>query len=122
MTVSFSIGIKGIVYGFFKGRRGQRDPLSPLLFRLCLEVFSRAMKGISVQSAFHHHPMCVDNGIIHLAYVDDLLIFARDDESTKGLITDCVEPFGSTSGMQPNLKKSNLYLAGVDERTKIRLL
>lgn len=82
------------------------------------------MKGISMQLAFHYLPMCVDISVTHLTYTNDLCIFARADESAIDLIADCVKAFGSSSNskLRSNLKKFNLYIAGVEERMKTRLL
>lgn len=91
--ISFSVGINGIIYGSFKGRRGLRqgDHLSLLLFGLYLEVFSRSMKDVSMRPDFHFNPIFMDNGITHLTYVDDLLVFARVNESAIALIVECQE-------------------------------
>ncbi|XP_074562910.1 secreted RxLR effector protein 78-like [Curcuma longa] len=77
-TASYSISLNGGIYGFFSGKCGlrQSDLLSPLLFRLCIEVLSRRMQVISSLPLFHHHPMCKEVGITHFAYADDLMLFA----------------------------------------------
>lgn len=66
--------------------------------------------------------MCVGTDITHLMYVNYLLLFARADESTITLIKDCIEEFGSIAGLQPNLKKSSLYLVGVNDHLRGKLL
>lgn len=48
--------------------------------------------------------MCARVGITHLAYVDDLILFARMDESTITLIANCITEFESIMRLQPNLK------------------
>lgn len=63
--------------------------------------------------------MCVDTGITHLAYTDDLFLFPRADESTVELLVDYIAKFGTTARLHyPNLKKSNIYLVGVNDQTK----
>lgn len=62
--------------------------------------------------------MCEVVGITHLAYVDDLLLFARGDESTITLMVDYLKDFGDVVGLRPNLNKSNIYFARVDDRTQ----
>lgn len=122
-TVSFSVCINGGTYIFFKGRRSlrQRDPLSSLLFGLCLKVFSRSLKTVLRRPGFHYHSICADTDITHLVYANDLLLFTRADESTITLIAECLKGFGDVAGLRPNLNKSNIF-AKVDERTRCRLL
>ncbi|XP_074574050.1 uncharacterized protein LOC141830508 [Curcuma longa] len=106
----------------FKGVEVSDKPLSPLLFGLCLEVFSRSLKVVSKRPGFHFHPMCADTEITHLAYADDLLLFARGDESTIAMIADCLQDFGDMAGLRANPLKSSIYFAGVDPRTRDTLL
>lgn len=112
------------MYGFFKGKRGLRqgDPLSPFLFGLSLEVFSRKPKMAIMSREFHYHPMCAGTSITHLAYADDLLLFAQADESTINLIAGCLRDFGMMVGLHPNLRKSHLIAAKVLECVVDRLL
>lgn len=77
---------------------------------------------MSRQLGFHFDPMCATAGITHLAYTDDLLLFAREDESTITLMADCQKGFGDVARLRPNLNKSNIYFAGVDDRTRNKLL
>lgn len=49
-------------------------------------------------------------------------MFAKGDETTITLLADWREEFRKVAGLRPNLRKSNIYLAGVNERTKGRLL
>jgi hypothetical protein len=80
-TVCFSININGSPSGFFRSSRGLRqgDPLSPLLFVMVIEVFSRMtyaavdsgrLSGFSVGSSSQ-----VAMKVSHLLFADDTLIF-----------------------------------------------
>lgn len=64
--------------------------------------------------------MCAKARITHLAYADDLLPFVRVDEST--MIAGCLADFGQQASLLHNLRKSNLYMAGVSDRAATRLL
>lgn len=69
-TVTYSVSINGSMYGFSEGKKGlrQEDPLSPFLFGLCLEIFSRKLKIAAMSPTFYYHLMCIDTCITHLAY------------------------------------------------------
>lgn len=115
-TTSFSISINGGIHGFFKGKRGLRqgDPLSPYLFILCMEYLSRLIKRQTEGSEFNFHPQCGKLKITHLAFADDLMLLARGDEISIGILMDCLKEFGKCSGMQLNVRKSNIFMAGMD--------
>ncbi|KAL3646608.1 hypothetical protein CASFOL_009575 [Castilleja foliolosa] len=112
-TPSYSIA--GGLNGMFKGEKGLRqgDPLSPFLFVICLEYFSRILKKATTNTDFHFHPRCGQNGISHLAFADDLMLFARGDSYSVKILMDSLHKFGSTSGLHSNVMKSNLYTAGI---------
>ena len=89
-----SLVINGNMCGFFKGKRGLRqgDPMSLFLFMLCLEYLSRSLNLASIDSDFNFHPKCNKLKISHLAFADDLILFARGDEHSIRIIMDCVIP------------------------------
>lgn len=66
--------------------------------------------------------MYVAIGITHLVYVDDLLLFARGDESTIKMIIGSFRDFGDVERLRLNLHKPNIYFASVDDRTRTSLL
>lgn len=114
-STSFSVSINGNTHGFFKGRRGLRqgDPLSPYLFILCLDYLSRMLKTASANPDFNFHPKCGSLKISHLAFADDLMLLARGDSGSIGILMDCLKGFGNCSGLNMNLQKSNIFLAGL---------
>jgi hypothetical protein len=80
-SVRFSVLVNGTPYGFFSSSRGirQGDPLSPLLFVIVMEAFSKLF-SISVQRGFlsGFSVGSNSNGVInisHLLFADDTLVF-----------------------------------------------
>ena len=80
-STSFSVAVNGSIYGHFKGQWGLRqgDPLSPYLFVLCLEYFSRDMSSLKEDANFKFHPNCASIQLSHLAFADDIMLLSRGD-------------------------------------------
>ncbi|GKD70898.1 RNA-directed DNA polymerase, eukaryota, reverse transcriptase zinc-binding domain protein [Tanacetum coccineum] len=81
-SVAFSISINGERHGYFKSGRGlrQRDPMSPYLFTLVMEVFSLMMaKKVDQCGEFKFHKGCKELKITHLSFADDLLVLNHGD-------------------------------------------
>ncbi|KAL2248361.1 UNVERIFIED_CONTAM: Retrovirus-related Pol polyprotein from type-2 retrotransposable element R2DM [Sesamum indicum] len=78
---SFSVALNGSLHGFFSGKKGLRqgDPMSPALFLLSMEYFSRLVKRKTSTSDFNFHPKCEKLKITHLLFADDLMLFSRGD-------------------------------------------
>ncbi|XP_075508006.1 uncharacterized protein LOC142544859 isoform X2 [Primulina tabacum] len=123
-TTSYSIALNGTYHGHFKGERELRqgDPLSPFLFNICIEVLSRSIKQMSRSPTYGFHPKCRDLRITHLAYADDLLLLSRGDIGSIEMVMNCLNKFGDMAGLRVNLLKSNIYMAGMDDRTRHEIL
>jgi hypothetical protein len=68
--------------GFFKPGKGLRqgDPLSPLLFNLVADVFTKMLvKAANQNLVLGLIPQVVEGGIISLQYADDTLLFLEND-------------------------------------------
>ncbi|XP_074266570.1 uncharacterized protein LOC141589846 [Silene latifolia] len=116
-TPSYSIALNGEVFGFFKGQRGLRQggPLSPLIFTICLEYFSRILQIVQKHAKFRFHPLCKRIGISHLCFADDLILFCKGDRASIELMVNAFNFFSKASGLQLNRGKCNFYYNGVDE-------
>lgn len=114
-TPTFSIALNGSLTGFFAGKRGLRqgDPMSPSLFILCMEYFSRLLNSRTENTDFNYHPKCADLRITHLAFADDLMLFARGDLPSIHILVNCLDTFKATSGLGINASKSNIFTAGL---------
>jgi hypothetical protein len=110
-TPSFSILLNRSPFGFISLGRGLRqgDPLSPFLFILGAEVFSRlifkeecscSLQGLQITrncSAIHH-----------LLFADDLLIFGKATVSVAASIKSCLDMYYKWSGQSINASKSSI--------------
>jgi hypothetical protein len=117
-SVRFSVLINGSPSGFFGSSRGVRqgDPLSPFLFVLVMEAFSRMITsiysrglilGFSVGSRGHNRVE-----VSHLLFADDTLVFCGADDSQIRYMGALLVCFEAVSGLKVNLSKSALILVG----------
>ncbi|XP_074315276.1 uncharacterized protein LOC141651462 [Silene latifolia] len=109
-TSSFTLNLNGAQFGYFKGRRGLRqgDPISPLLFCLCMEYLSRIMEFVTRKWYFRYHPLCKSLKLTHLLFADDLLMFSKGDVQSIMLILRVLATFSAASGLTVNASKSEI--------------
>ncbi|XP_074315726.1 uncharacterized protein LOC141651935 [Silene latifolia] len=114
---SYSLSLNGNSFGFFKGCRGLRqgDPLSPLLFTICMEYLSRILKVVGHQQDFRFHPMCGPLQLNHLLFADDLLLFSKGDEVSIMWLLRAFSTFSIASGLALNKDKSDIYFNGMPQ-------
>ncbi|KAL0368203.1 UNVERIFIED_CONTAM: Retrovirus-related Pol polyprotein from transposon TNT 1-94 [Sesamum calycinum] len=104
----FSILINGSLNSLFKSTWGLRkgDPLSPSLFILASEYFSRRLNHLmETNKALAVHG---SEGVSHLAYPDDVLIFTNSVDSSLNTIMEFLMEFQAISGQHISLPKSSL--------------
>lgn len=96
----FSVKINGILEGFFQGKSGLRqgDPMSPNLFVLAMEVFTRMMNKMAVSSQFKFYPKAKKINLNHIIFADDVLIFCHGDLTSMTSIIETVQQFSLISG------------------------
>jgi hypothetical protein len=110
-STSFSILLNGSPFGLFSPGRGLRqgDPLSPFLFILGAEVFSRLMfkeEGFGRLKGLRIARNC--SPIHHLLFADDLLIFGEASVSVAASIKSCLDKYCRWSGQAINTSKSSI--------------
>jgi hypothetical protein len=117
-SASFSVLVNGSPAGFFNSSRGirQGDPLSPFLFVIVMEAFSRMVKASIDHSLFSGFSVGTSGReqvhISHLLFADDTLVFcgaSRDQVQAIGNLLTCFE---LVSGLKVNLAKSILLPVG----------
>ncbi|XP_074300765.1 uncharacterized protein LOC141632082 [Silene latifolia] len=123
-TASFSLSLNGDMFGYFQGKRGRRqgDPLSPLLFTLCMEYLTRTLKYAANKFDFKYHPLCKELKLANLMFADDVLLFSRGDAHSMMLLLKSFSTFSNASGLKVSATKSNAYFQGVPEHIKQDIL
>ncbi|VFQ77357.1 unnamed protein product [Cuscuta campestris] len=113
-STSSSLMINGNCHGFFNSKRGLRqgDLMAPTLFLFCIEYLSRVLNTKAREGVFNYHKDCVELGITHLAFADDLMLFSRGDFQSVQILIDALSHFSSVSGLNLNPTKSNIFIAG----------
>ncbi|KAL9668229.1 hypothetical protein QQ045_002606 [Rhodiola kirilowii] len=107
----YSVKWDGRLYGFFRSARGVRqgDPLSPSLFVVAMEWFSRVLKAGDRFGIFKAYTTKRPSiRINHLLFADDLLIFTNGAKNSVRKLLDVIDNFCTFSGQQLNSSKSIL--------------
>jgi hypothetical protein len=117
--VRFSVLVNGSPSGFFTSSRGLRhgDPLSPLLFVIVMEAFSKLF-SITVQMGFlsGFSVGSSSNGVInisHLFFADDTLVFCGASHDHLLYLRMLLLSFEAVSGLKINLDKTILVPVGL---------
>jgi hypothetical protein len=102
---------------FFRvlGAFRQGDPLSPMLFVIVMEAFSRLIDkaiGAGMLSGFLWVGWIMILWISHLLFADDTLIFCEADPDHLFHLRSILIWFEATSGLRINLGKSELVQVG----------
>ena len=123
-TPSFSIAVNGELAGFFSSKRGLRqgDPLSPLLFIIAMEAFSRSLSVAAQGQGFEFHPKCEEVNLTHVFFADDIFLFSGGTSSSVQVIMDELNKFENFSRLQVNKQKSAIFLVGVNGDVKNDIL
>ncbi|XP_074265867.1 uncharacterized protein LOC141588319 [Silene latifolia] len=98
---TYSLSLNGAQFGYFEGKRGLRqgDPISPLIFCVCMEYLSRVLDYATNRWYFRYHPLCKSLKLTHLLFADDLLMFCKGDQTSLKL--DIIQVSGFQEGSLP---------------------
>ena len=120
-TIQFSILVNGSPADFFGSSRGlrQRDPLSPMLFLVKMEVFKRMLKkveGVGFISGFKADGRRGDGICVsHLLFVDNTILFCDANVEPILHIKMLLLCFQAMTSLKVNVLKSEMVpIAEVD--------
>ena len=118
-TTSFSILVNGSPVGFFRNLRALRqgDPLSPYLFVIGMEAFSRLLKravqGNCLSGSRIAEMGGVEMSIFHFLYADDTLLFCEANKDQLKFMSWILMWFEVLSSMRIKLNKSEILPIGL---------
>ncbi|XP_038972547.1 uncharacterized protein LOC120104815 [Phoenix dactylifera] len=118
---SFSILVNGSPSHFFDASVGLRQgcPLSPLLFIICADALSRALRvAVDTQTLEAYRPVQGAVPISHLLFADDCLLLARATRQNAHVIRRTLYAYCSASGQRVNLNKSSIFFS---PKTKVQI-
>jgi hypothetical protein len=118
---SFVVLINGEATNFFRSGRGlwQGCPLSPLLFILIMEGLNLLLKKRQAEGAITGLKIASYTIILHLLFVDDILILSKASLSEWRVIDKLLILFCKASGLAVNPIKSTTHYSGLSEQELI---
>ena len=124
-TTTFSVLINGTPKGFFNSSRGLRqgDPLSPYLFVIGMETFSRlihrAVRGGFLSGCRIKGRRGDEALVSHLLFADDTLVFCDTSQDQMAYLSWLLMWFEAISGLRINLDKSEILPVGRVENLEL---
>ena len=93
-------------------RRGlrQSDPISPLLFVIGVEYFSRILMVIGLNKQFKFYPKCWNMQPNHLSFANDLMLFCWGDLNSAQLLCHGLSTLTASTELCANHSKPSIYL------------
>ena len=117
-STSFAVLVNGSPTEFFSASRGlcQGDPLSPLLFLLVMEVFTRMIDAASSAGLISGFKVGCSStttmSVSHLLFADDTIVFCENDCEQMVNLCCVLTGFQAVSGLRVNLGKSSILPIG----------
>ncbi|XP_048490662.1 uncharacterized protein LOC125492336 [Beta vulgaris subsp. vulgaris] len=116
-TPKFSLMINGSMKGFFMSSRGLRqgDPMSLLLFVICMKYLSRILMKMIELEQFKFHHRCKEIRLTHMCFEHDLILCCKGDYDSVVLMLRAFKLFSETSSLKVNVNKSAMYTCGMPD-------
>ncbi|PKU74126.1 Putative ribonuclease H protein [Dendrobium catenatum] len=109
----FFVIINGRNHDFFKSSKGLRqcDNLSPALFIIAMEFFSRGIDDLYLRNPKLYYRTIRGIHISHLSFADDFILFSNGSINNIKLLHNFLDYFNKVSGLAINKEKSS-FIAG----------
>lgn len=122
----FTLLVQGAQHGFFKSTRGLRqgDPLSPSIFILAQDAFSRKLNHLMNMTPFIGRFKGDNNfgGVSHLLYADDMIIFMEGNQRSLEYLKNLLQEYEVYSGQKVNVEKTRVIVSNKLEPSKKELI
>ncbi|WMV12322.1 hypothetical protein MTR67_005707 [Solanum verrucosum] len=66
--------------------------------------------------------MCKKVKLTHLIFADDLMIFCKGNLASVNRVIEALSHFSATTGLEANMEKSSVFLAGIDDDTRNQII
>ena len=97
------------------------DPMSPLLFGLCMEYLSKLF-DTCLPASFNYHAGCKTLKLVHFSFADDFMIFSGATLESIQAIHDILMHFSMSSSMHINENKSSIFFSTPMMKTNVTFL
>lgn len=114
------LSINGDSCGFFQGKRVLRQGvlISPLIFVMAINYFSRPMKKLCKKEEFQFHYRCRQLRLTHLIFADDLMLFSKGDVQSVVLLVRTLKAFAQAFRLNAKPEKSAIQYGNVLEEVQ----
>ncbi|XP_058725823.1 uncharacterized protein LOC131597127 [Vicia villosa] len=86
-----------------------------------MEYFHRLLHKMQKNPDFKHHHKCKELQLTNITFVDDVLMFVRDDTQSVRMLLQVIQDFSCSTGMVVNPRKCKVYIGGADANTCLRI-
>ena len=87
-----------------------------------MNVLSHKIDKAVAEKRFTFQPCCKQISLTHLCFADDLMVFVEGSKKSIEGALSVFDEFASWSGLNISIEKSTIYMAGVSDEEKSRVL
>lgn len=121
-SVMFSFKYNGWTSGSLSPSRGLRqgEPISPCLFLICADAFSRLISNAASENTIHGVHVCKEAPrVSHLFFADDDILFVRANLDECSKVDDIIKTYERASVQKVNLCKIEVAFSKCMDSTRM---